>query len=149
MYPNSLFTGNVPGPLIFGAIFDKFCMVWQEYCDDTGSCWLYESEGLSVGLTMSVVIGGAFIALCFLLSLIVYKPPKSETDEIDVTDEAKEAETESNSGVPVKDDFFSSYKEDNLAFASGENDMHEIKQGPVFQSHKHNMYNDENFTTKL
>ena len=73
-------SGNVPGPLIFGLIFDNSCLVWQDKCGEEASCWIYDSDYLAQGLTIIVVIV-AFIALAmFFLGAITYRPPP-ETDE--------------------------------------------------------------------
>ena len=57
--------GNVPGPLLFGFVFDKACAVWREQCDDRGSCWIYDGEKLSVNLTILGVVVRAFSILFF------------------------------------------------------------------------------------
>ncbi|XP_022244931.1 solute carrier organic anion transporter family member 4C1-like [Limulus polyphemus] len=62
----------IPYPLIYGAIVDSSCLVWEETCGETGNCWIYDSEkfryslhGASLAfLTLSVI----FDFLVFLLS---------------------------------------------------------------------------------
>jgi hypothetical protein len=36
--------GSIPYPLIFGAIADSACLIWEESCGSRGNCWLYDSE---------------------------------------------------------------------------------------------------------
>jgi hypothetical protein len=36
--------GSIPYPLIFGAIADSACLIWEESCGGKGNCWLYDSE---------------------------------------------------------------------------------------------------------
>ena len=72
------FPGQVPAPFIFGALFDKSCIAWQEKCEGTGSCWIYNSDDLAVGLTLVIIIVTFFNALCFFLAFIIYKPPPEE-----------------------------------------------------------------------
>ncbi|XP_034248106.1 solute carrier organic anion transporter family member 74D isoform X2 [Thrips palmi] len=32
----------IPGPILFGAIIDSTCLVWDESCGRKGNCWLYD-----------------------------------------------------------------------------------------------------------
>ena len=34
----------IPYPLIFGAITDSACMVWEKACGKKGNCWLYDQD---------------------------------------------------------------------------------------------------------
>lgn len=36
--------GNVPCPIIYGAVVDYACLVWDTICDKTGACSLYNGE---------------------------------------------------------------------------------------------------------
>lgn len=36
--------GNVPCPIIYGAVVDYACVVWDTICDKTGACSLYNGE---------------------------------------------------------------------------------------------------------
>ena len=62
--------GAVPGPLLFGYLFDLSCVVWQEQCDRHGNCWVYHTDKLSIYATSvafpCVTIGG----LLFLLAVL-------------------------------------------------------------------------------
>ena len=79
--------GNVPGPIVFGVIFDTACLVWQYRCDERGSCWIYDSLFVAEGIFWACVVVKSISSLGFLLALLVYRPPPDETiDEIDVTD---------------------------------------------------------------
>ena len=57
--------GNVPGPILFGFVFDKACSVWREECDDRGSCWIYHGEKLSANLTTLGAVVRVFSTLFF------------------------------------------------------------------------------------
>ncbi|XP_033100782.1 solute carrier organic anion transporter family member 4A1-like isoform X2 [Anneissia japonica] len=40
--------GTVPGPIIFGAIIDGQCLLWEKECNGSnGTCWLYDNESFS------------------------------------------------------------------------------------------------------
>lgn len=36
--------GNVPCPLIYGAVVDSACLIWTHVCDKFGSCIVYDDE---------------------------------------------------------------------------------------------------------
>ena len=39
-----IFIGNVPCPIIYGAVVDSACVLWQESCDgQEGACQLYDT----------------------------------------------------------------------------------------------------------
>ncbi|XP_070533600.1 solute carrier organic anion transporter family member 4C1-like [Ptychodera flava] len=76
--------GGVPGPIIFGAIIDSSCLVWQETCGTTGSCWIYDNREFGVKW---FIVGVVFYILCivfYFLALLTYKAPdetKAEAKE--------------------------------------------------------------------
>ncbi|XP_006819770.1 solute carrier organic anion transporter family member 4A1-like [Saccoglossus kowalevskii] len=70
--------GTIPGPLIVGVVVDSSCLIWQEVCDDTGSCWIYDNYMFGMKF---FVLGFIAFAICTLLlgiSIIVYKLPPPE-----------------------------------------------------------------------
>lgn len=36
--------GNVPCPIIYGAVIDSTCLVWEKICDKPGACSLYDAS---------------------------------------------------------------------------------------------------------
>lgn len=36
--------GNVPCPIIYGAVVDSACLVWERFCDKEGACSLYNVD---------------------------------------------------------------------------------------------------------
>lgn len=36
--------GNVPCPIIYGAVIDSTCMVWETICGKQGACSLYNAD---------------------------------------------------------------------------------------------------------
>jgi Organic Anion Transporter Polypeptide (OATP) family len=36
--------GNVPCPIVYGAVVDSACLVWDVACGERGACWLYDSD---------------------------------------------------------------------------------------------------------
>lgn len=42
-----LSTGGIPGPIAFGWVIDKACLLWQDQCGQQGSCFLYQNAAMS------------------------------------------------------------------------------------------------------
>ena len=72
--------GTVPAPILFGAIFDATCRLWQNKCDENGSCWIYDEERLSKDLFTLILVLSLLSASLYFLALVCYKKPRTETD---------------------------------------------------------------------
>ena len=63
--------GSIPGPILFGVIFDSACIYWQNECGRRGNCWVYDNFKLSrraEGLAISgLIIFSFFSFLCWLV----------------------------------------------------------------------------------
>lgn len=42
-----LSTGSIPGPIAFGWVIDKACLLWQDQCGQQGSCFVYQNSAMS------------------------------------------------------------------------------------------------------
>ncbi|XP_069748469.1 solute carrier organic anion transporter family member 4C1-like isoform X2 [Narcine bancroftii] len=68
--------GAIPGPIIFGTVIDKSCVLWDvDDCGNQGACWTYDNPKMAILL---IAIGAA----CKVISIItiaaayfLYKPP--------------------------------------------------------------------------
>ncbi len=62
---------SIPGPVVFGAIFDSTCLQWQYECGRRGNCWVYENTHLSQRALALALIGNflnfVFTFLCWLV----------------------------------------------------------------------------------
>uniref|UniRef100_A0A0E9Y2K7 Solute carrier organic anion transporter family member n=1 Tax=Amblyomma americanum TaxID=6943 RepID=A0A0E9Y2K7_AMBAM len=61
--------GFIPYPVIYGAIMDRSCLVWEVNCGARGNCWVYDAA------TFRYLLHGAsmgFIVLGALFSLAIY-----------------------------------------------------------------------------
>ncbi|XP_054268573.1 solute carrier organic anion transporter family member 74D-like [Macrosteles quadrilineatus] len=61
----------IPGPILYGAMIDSTCLVWDETCGRRGNCWLYDKYRLRYSLNVTsaclTLIGVLFDALvCYL-----------------------------------------------------------------------------------
>ncbi|XP_064488664.1 solute carrier organic anion transporter family member 74D-like [Ornithodoros turicata] len=81
--------GFVPYPLVYGAIMDSCCLIWNTNCGAQGNCWLYDADkfrytlhGTSMGF---VVVGAAFNFLAYTFrNRYVVPAPQEEDDDEDV-----------------------------------------------------------------
>lgn len=39
--------GGIPGPIAFGWLIDKACLLWQDQCGQPGSCFVYQNSAMS------------------------------------------------------------------------------------------------------
>jgi len=65
--------GLIPGPVIFGALVDSSCILWQRICstDTRGSCLLYDTASfrlLTHGVTLVFMLASlGFIGVLYAL----------------------------------------------------------------------------------
>ncbi|KAJ8669938.1 hypothetical protein QAD02_001197 [Eretmocerus hayati] len=50
----------IPGPIIFGAIMDSTCLIWDTSCKERGNCWFYHRENFRFYMNSTAS------ALCFI-----------------------------------------------------------------------------------
>ncbi|XP_037357557.1 solute carrier organic anion transporter family member 4A1 [Talpa occidentalis] len=63
--------GSIPGPVAFGWVIDRACLLWQHQCDRQGSCLAFQNAAMSramlvAGLAYKVLGLLFFAAACFL-----------------------------------------------------------------------------------
>lgn len=61
--------GNVPCPIVYGAVVDSACLVWKMACGEKGACGLYDSDVFRMfyhGIT------GAILLCAFFVDVIVW-----------------------------------------------------------------------------
>ncbi|CAK9811321.1 Solute carrier organic anion transporter family member 74D [Anthophora quadrimaculata] len=61
--------GNVPCPIVYGAVVDSACLVWEYACGERGACWLYDSNVFRMfyhGTT------GGILILAFVVDIVVW-----------------------------------------------------------------------------
>ncbi|XP_067138901.1 solute carrier organic anion transporter family member 74D-like [Centruroides vittatus] len=99
----------IPNPLIYGAITDTACMVWEEKCGKKGNCWIYDSNKFRYYLHGST--GGLLLigAICdFFIAYHSRKIKNFYDDEADETGEqSRKSSTarETYSNVSLKKKF--------------------------------------------
>ncbi|XP_011496966.1 PREDICTED: solute carrier organic anion transporter family member 3A1 isoform X2 [Ceratosolen solmsi marchali] len=61
--------GNVPCPIVYGAVVDSACLVWEYSCGERGACWLYDSNVFRMFFHGTT---GGILALAFIVDMIVW-----------------------------------------------------------------------------
>ncbi|TKC45025.1 hypothetical protein EI555_003537 [Monodon monoceros] len=80
-----LSAGGIPGPIAFGWVIDKACLLWQTQCGQQGSCFVYQNSAMSqylliAGLAYKVLGFIFFTTACFL-----YKPLSGSSDGLEAS----------------------------------------------------------------
>lgn len=55
----------IPYPLVYGAILDSSCLVWEEKCGRRGNCWLYDTDKLRYSLHLVTIAFLAVASICY------------------------------------------------------------------------------------
>ncbi|XP_063220394.1 solute carrier organic anion transporter family member 74D-like [Bacillus rossius redtenbacheri] len=66
--------GNVPCPIVYGAVVDSACLVWETACGEQGACWLYDSSVFRMFFHGTT---GAILLCAFFVDLIVWYKAES------------------------------------------------------------------------
>lgn len=88
-----IFSGNVPCPVIYGAVVDSTCLFWEDNCGEPGACRLYDPEKFRMmfhGLTALIMLGAFFVdaLVCYKASSVKFHNDNDETPiETKTTDE--------------------------------------------------------------
>ncbi|XP_018053910.1 PREDICTED: solute carrier organic anion transporter family member 4A1 isoform X1 [Atta colombica] len=69
--------GTIPAPMVFGALIDDTCILWNETCDDRGACLVYDNYYMSRYMLALAFIGKAASLLFFFLAWWTYVPPST------------------------------------------------------------------------
>lgn len=60
----------IPYPLIYGALVDSSCSIWEMTCSISGHCWVYNTDAFRVRL--HVVTSGLFLAAAMFNGFTCY-----------------------------------------------------------------------------
>nr|CAD7408463.1 unnamed protein product [Timema cristinae]CAD7430263.1 unnamed protein product [Timema monikensis] len=61
--------GNVPCPIVYGAVVDSACLVWETTCGERGACWLYDANVFRMFFHGTT---GAILLCAFFVDIIVW-----------------------------------------------------------------------------
>ena len=74
-YAYLCFVVHIPAPIVFGQLFDSFCIEWNSSCGEKGSCALYNIETMRYTLT-SIEVGSRL--LVFILYIFIFYAAKRD-----------------------------------------------------------------------
>ena len=74
--------GAVPGPLIFGPLFDHACLSWQDECGRRGNCWIYDTQQLSISLVALRVPCLILTMILHFITILTYPNHKDSNEEV-------------------------------------------------------------------
>ncbi|XP_035208490.1 solute carrier organic anion transporter family member 74D-like [Stegodyphus dumicola] len=81
--------GNVPCPIIYGAVVDSACLFWEDNCGEPGACRLYDPSKFRAvfhGVTAVIML------MAFFVDIIVwYKAKSIQFQDEDIIEDAEEA----------------------------------------------------------
>ncbi|XP_072018415.1 solute carrier organic anion transporter family member 4A1-like [Amphiura filiformis] len=87
--------GVVPGPIAFGALVDKSCILWEYECSGSQNCWFYNNWQISVYTLLMALGCRAGSLLFYSLALATYKAPEATYEKEDIVKyESKEEKVE-------------------------------------------------------
>ncbi|CAL4120916.1 unnamed protein product, partial [Meganyctiphanes norvegica] len=77
--------GTIPGPILFGALIDNTCTLWQETCGKSGSCRSYDNFSMSRYMMGISLIGKALSTILFFMAYWLYIPPPNNPSDLSMS----------------------------------------------------------------
>ncbi|XP_008063281.1 solute carrier organic anion transporter family member 4A1 [Carlito syrichta] len=75
--------GGIPGPIAFGWVIDKACLLWQDQCGRPGSCLVYQNAAMSRYILIAGVLYKVLGFLFFTSACFLYKPLSGSPDGLE------------------------------------------------------------------
>lgn len=77
--------GSIPGPIAFGWVIDKACLVWQNQCGHQGSCFVYQNATMSRYMLIAGLPFKVLGFLFFVAAYFLYKSPSGSSDGLEAS----------------------------------------------------------------
>uniref|UniRef100_G1RFQ6 Solute carrier organic anion transporter family member n=1 Tax=Nomascus leucogenys TaxID=61853 RepID=G1RFQ6_NOMLE len=75
--------GGIPGPIAFGWVIDKACLLWQDQCGQQGSCLVYQNSAMSSYILIMGLLYKVLGILFFAVACFLYKPLLESSDGLE------------------------------------------------------------------
>ncbi|XP_017736694.1 PREDICTED: solute carrier organic anion transporter family member 4A1 isoform X3 [Rhinopithecus bieti] len=75
--------GGIPGPIAFGWVIDKACLLWQDQCGQQGSCLVYQNSAMSRYILIMGLLFKVLGVLFFATACCLYKPLSESSDGLE------------------------------------------------------------------
>nr|XP_054754598.1 solute carrier organic anion transporter family member 4A1-like [Lytechinus pictus] len=69
--------GTIPGPVVFGALIDRVCVLWQDSCDGS-ACLIYDNKQFGLTALLLCMMLRLLSIFFFIGALAFYKPSGNE-----------------------------------------------------------------------
>ncbi|KAK3093809.1 hypothetical protein FSP39_020494, partial [Pinctada imbricata] len=83
--------GTIPGPVLTGYVIDQSCGLWQDFCGERGSCWVYDRTQMSWRLFVWWVCVKVFSGVLFLISSCLVKEADYDDKELEMEKSTKKS----------------------------------------------------------
>ncbi|XP_077488076.1 solute carrier organic anion transporter family member 74D-like [Amblyomma americanum] len=90
----------IPYPLVYGAILDNSCIVWEEKCGRRGNCWVYDADKLRYSLHLITVIFATIAGVCYIGQFLLSGRIKRFYED-DLAEESTEEQDKYNSMTTI------------------------------------------------
>ncbi|XP_024415679.2 solute carrier organic anion transporter family member 4A1 isoform X1 [Desmodus rotundus] len=77
--------GGIPGPIAFGWVIDKACLLWQSQCGQQGACFLYQNAAMSRYMLIAGLVYKALGFLFFATAYVLYRPPSGSSHGLEAS----------------------------------------------------------------
>lgn len=77
--------GGIPGPIAFGWVIDKACLLWQDQCGRQGSCFVYQNAAMSRYMLVAGLVYKVLGFLFFATACFLYKHPSGASHGLEAS----------------------------------------------------------------
>lgn len=77
--------GGIPGPIAFGWVIDKSCLLWQDQCGQQGSCFVYQNSAMSRYMLITGLLYKVLGFVFFTAACLFYKPLSQASDGLEAS----------------------------------------------------------------
>ncbi|XP_019609000.2 solute carrier organic anion transporter family member 4A1 [Rhinolophus sinicus] len=77
--------GGIPGPIAFGWVIDKACLLWQDQCGRQGSCFVYQNTAMSWYMLIAGLVYKVLGFLFFAIACFLYKHPAGSSHGLEAS----------------------------------------------------------------
>ena len=96
--------GAIPGPIVYGVIFDSTCTYWQRECGRRGNCWTYNNRDLTLRISLTLIFGISIYIVFSFLTWLFYPSQSSNQEPVrgksKSTDSSSDGSDDANTEVP-------------------------------------------------
>ncbi|XP_037667899.1 solute carrier organic anion transporter family member 4A1 isoform X2 [Choloepus didactylus] len=96
--------GSIPGPIAFGWVIDKACLLWQDQCGQPGSCFVYQNAAMSHYMLVAGLVYKVLGLLFFAVACGLYRPPPGSPDGLEASLPSQSSASDGPSAVQLQSD---------------------------------------------